>query len=64
MKVTVKTKIISGLVIILLIGIASMLLVFRGLKDVERNVETLARVHEPFILAAYEMEINMDGIGL
>jgi len=64
MKLTVKTKIISGLVIILLIGIVSMLLVFSGLKDVERNVEKLARVHEPFILAAYEMEINMDSIGL
>jgi len=64
MKLTVKRKIISGLGIILMIGIVSMLLIFQGLKDVERNVEKLARVHEPFILAAYEMEINMDGIGL
>lgn len=64
MRFTVKTKIIAGLAIITLIGIVAMLLVFRGLKEVESNVNELALVEEPLILAAYEMEINMNGIGL
>lgn len=64
MSFTVKTKIIAGLAVITLIGIITMLFVYRGLKQVESNVHELAQVQEPLILAAYEMEINMNGIGL
>ncbi|MGH9960295.1 MAG: hypothetical protein ACREBC_24755, partial [Pyrinomonadaceae bacterium] len=64
MRVTVKTKIIAGLAVITLIGIFTMLLIYRGLKEVENDVHELAQVQEPLILAAYEMEINMNGIGL
>ncbi|MDQ3195524.1 MAG: hypothetical protein M3Q32_03915, partial [Pseudomonadota bacterium] len=49
---------------IALIGVAAKLLMFRGLNLVERDVQRLALVEEPLVLAAYEMEINMNGVAL
>ncbi len=64
MRLTVTKKITIGLIIIVGIGVLSMLFIYRGLNAVGRDVERLAEVEEPLILAAYEMEINMNGIGL
>jgi signal transduction histidine kinase len=63
-RFTVTHKIIAGLVLILLIGLLSMLLIYRGLVLVEQELERLAAVEEPTSLAAYEMEINVNGMGL
>lgn len=49
---------------IVLIGLFAKLFMYRQLDIVGRDVQRLAHVDEPLILAAYEMEINMNGIGL
>lgn len=64
MKLTIAKKVISSVTVILMIGILAMVLTYRSLKLVENEVHKLAQVNEPLILAAYEMEINMNGIGL
>lgn len=64
MKLTVKAKVITGLTAIVLIGLFAKLFMYRQLDIVGRDVQRLAHVDEPLILAAYEMEINMNGIGL
>lgn len=64
MRLTVSTKITAGIAAIVLFGVVAMLVIYRSLNVVDRNVQSLARVEQPLILAAYEMEINMNGIGL
>jgi signal transduction histidine kinase len=64
MRFTVKRKIIIGLAAILLMGIGSMLVIYHGLNAVAREVQELAEVQEPASAAAYEMEINVNGMGL
>ncbi len=64
MRFTVTKKIVAGLAVIILIGIIAMLVIYRGLYLVERDMQQLAHVEEPLILAAYEMEINMNGVAL
>lgn len=48
----------------LLIGMLSMVYIYRGLNMVNRTVQDLADVEQPTSLAAYEMEINVNGVGL
>lgn len=64
MRLTVTSKVALGLAVIVVIGTLAMLFIYRGLNLVERDVTRLAEVAEPRILAAYEMEINMNGVGL
>ncbi|MGH8501401.1 MAG: hypothetical protein ACREVE_02830 [Gammaproteobacteria bacterium] len=61
---SITTKVAFGLGIILLIGMLSMLFIYRGLNAVGQYVHNLAEVEEPSSLAAYEMEINVNGMGL
>lgn len=64
MRVTVSKKIILALVIILLTGTLSMLIIYRGLSVLQKAMHELADIREPLSAAAYEMEINVNGIGL
>ncbi|MBA2491244.1 MAG: HAMP domain-containing protein [Gammaproteobacteria bacterium] len=64
MHFSFTSKVAVGLGVILLLGMLSMLFIYRGLNTVDKTVDTLAEVEEPTSLAAYEMEINVNGIGL
>ena len=64
MRYTVSRKIVLALAIILLTGILSMLIIYRGLSVLHKAMHELADVKEPISAAAYEMEINVNGIGL
>lgn len=64
MRFTVTKKIIIGLAVILLIGIVSMLVIYRGLDLVAQHMRKLAEIEEPASAAAYEMEINVNGMGM
>jgi len=61
-RLTVRRKIIVGLMVTLGIGAVSMLIVYDGLRTLQRSVHRLAQVEEPTVIAAYEMEINVLGI--
>lgn len=63
-RFTATPKIIAGLAIIIAVGMSVMLLIYRGLNDVEDAVDRLASVEGPLNAAAYEMEVNVNGIGL
>lgn len=64
MRVTVSKKIVLALAIILLTGTLSMLIIYRGLSVLQQAMHELADIREPISAAAYEMEINVHGIGL
>ena len=64
MRSTVRKKIVLAFAMILLSGILSMLLIYRGLSVLRQAMHELADVKEPLSAAAYEMEINVNGIGL
>lgn len=64
MRLTLKKKIVIGLAAILLIGLGSMLAIYRGLSAVKQHMHELADIREPASAAAYEMEINVNGMGL
>ena len=64
MRITVSKKIVLALAIILLIGTLSMLIIYRGLSVLQQAMHELADIREPISAAAYEMEINVNGIGL
>ena len=63
MRLTVAKKTAIGLGTISVIGIAAMLIIYAGLNTVERAVHKLANEEAPFNAAAYEMEVNVNGIG-
>jgi len=64
MRLTVTKKIVVGLSIIVGIGIVSMLIVYGGLSTLQKSVHKLADIEEPAAAAAYEMEINVLGLGM
>jgi signal transduction histidine kinase len=64
MRVTVGRKITLAFAVILLTGILSMLIIYRGLSILQQAMHELADIKEPISAAAYEMEINVNGIGL
>lgn len=64
MRLGVARKIALGLALIVSIGMVAMLLTYVGLKAVEKTVHKLAVEEGPFNAAAYEMEVNVNGIGL
>jgi hypothetical protein len=64
MRLTVSKKIVMALAVVLLAGTLSMLIIYQGLRAVDMAMRELADVKEPISAAAYEMEINVNGIGL
>jgi len=62
-RFTVTKKIVFGLAAIAVIGIAAMLVIYAGLNAVGQAVHKLAVEEQPFNAAAYEMEVNVNGIG-
>ncbi|MFY9270139.1 MAG: hypothetical protein WAO55_10385, partial [Candidatus Manganitrophaceae bacterium] len=60
----VRRKITIGIGIIWLIGTLSMLTVYYGLFRVEKAVNRLSQTDLPASSAAYEMEINMNDVGM
>lgn len=57
-------KITTGVILIWLIGTLSMLTIYHGLSTVEREMRRLSHTELPASAAAYEMEINMNDVGL
>jgi len=64
MRLTVVRKVVIGLAIIVGLGAISLLVVYDGLRDLQRTVHTLFQVEEPTAAATYEMEINVLGVGM
>ena len=64
MRLTVRKKILLGVAVVLFTGTLSMLIIYRGLTALEKGIRELADLKEPISAAAYEMEINVNGIGL
>lgn len=64
MHLNLASKMFAVFIAIALFGVLAMLLIYRALNEVLHEVEQLAEVEEPLILSGYEMEINMNGIGL
>lgn len=62
-RFSVTRKIALGLTVILVIGMVSMLFIYRGLKEVGTAVHRLAVVEAPVNAAAFEMELNVNGMG-
>jgi signal transduction histidine kinase len=63
-RFSVTRKIAAGLALIIVIGMVSMLFIYRGLVRVEQALQRLADVQAPINAAAYEMELNVNGAGL
>jgi hypothetical protein len=63
MRFTVNTKIILGLAVVLTAGTLSMLIIYLGLTALQKGIHELADIKEPISAAAYEMEINVNGMG-
>jgi signal transduction histidine kinase len=64
MRVTVRTKVVAGLAVILGMGAVSMLIIYQGLGALREGMRQLADFKQPSSAAAYEMEINANGIAL
>ena len=64
MRFTVKQKIVLGTASVLLVGMLSMLVIYRAFRTARRAMHEVADVEEPTSAAAYEMEINVIGTGL
>jgi len=64
MRLTVSRKIIISLVTLVCIGALSMPLIYQGLRTLKHAMQELVDMKEPSSAAAYEMEININGMGL
>src|SRR5262245_44593085 len=60
----VTLKVALGLALIISVGMACMLMIYRGLARVEGSLERLAAVQAPIIASAFGMEVNVNGAGL
>lgn len=60
----VTTRIAIGLGVVLMLGFLAMWSAYLGLARVDRAVRQMAEAEGPASAAAYEMEINVNGIGL
>lgn len=63
-RFSVTRKIAVGLALIIAIGLVSMLFIYRGMNEVEGALQRLAAVQAPLNAAAYELELNVNGMGL
>lgn len=61
---TVRKKIALSLASISLLGTLSLVVIYHGLKIFEQAMRDVIDINEPISAAAYEMEINVKGIGL
>jgi HAMP domain-containing protein len=64
MRSTVKTKIIAGLLMIVGVGVISLLVTYYNLTTLKHAMDELGDLRQPMSAAAYEMEINVNGISL
>src|ERR687892_2815091 len=64
MRFTVTTKVVVSFCTIFLVGLLVMTLIYRGLDLVMADLHKLASIEEPLNASAYEMEINVNGMGL
>jgi CHASE3 domain sensor protein len=64
MRFTITKKVVISLMILLVIGTASMLIIYNGLNKVKMSIIELTDEKEPVLTAANEMEINMNGIAV
>jgi signal transduction histidine kinase len=64
MRFTVKTKIIAGLLTIVSVGVISLLVIYYSLTTLKQAMDELGDLREPISAAAYEMEVNVNGITL
>jgi hypothetical protein len=64
MRFTVTTKIAVSICTIFFVGLLVMMLIYRGLGIVTADVHKLANIEEPLNASTYEMEINVNGMGL
>ena len=63
MRFTVATKIGVFFALVLCIGLSAIAFIYRGLGVVTTKFEELANIEAPLTASAYEMEININGIG-
>jgi signal transduction histidine kinase len=63
MRFTVATKIGVFFALVLSIGLSAIAFIYRGLGMVTTKFEELANIETPLTASAYEMEININGIG-
>lgn len=64
MRFTVTSKIIVSFCTIFFVGLLAMAFIYRGLGIVTADLHKLANLEEPLNASAYEMEINVNGMGL
>jgi signal transduction histidine kinase len=64
MRFTVTTKIVVSICTIFFVGLLAMTLIHQGLSIVMANLHKLASIEEPLNASTYEMEINVNGMGL
>lgn len=63
-RFSVPTKIFTGLTVMTLLGVLSMLHLYEGLSTVTDHLADLDEVEVPFSTAAFEMEVNADEYAL
>lgn len=64
MRYSIGAKIYSGLLLITLVGVMAMAVIFAGLLSVASELDKLSEDEHRMTAAAYEMEVNVNGIGL
>jgi signal transduction histidine kinase len=64
MRLTLTRTIVVGILVILGLGSGAMLITYNGLIRIKAVMQRAADIEEPIILAANEMEINVNGIAL
>ena len=64
LRFSITPKVAVGVAVIIAIGMISKLMIYRGLVEVERALDQLASVRAPLSAAAYELELNVNGMGL
>jgi hypothetical protein len=64
MRFTVTSKIIVSFCTIFFVGLLAMTLIYRGLGIVTADMQKLANLEEPLNASTYEIEINVNGMGL
>jgi signal transduction histidine kinase len=64
MRFPVRSKLIVALLALVGFGLVVIALTYRALADVRAEVDKLARHRHPVSLAAHEIEINVNGIGM
>ena len=63
MRWTIRRKITAGLILLVSIDALSLFIVYYGLHTLDETMKEVMEVREPSSVAAYEMEINANGMG-